>query len=208
MTAKHSSHTLAITFALLLAGCSQAGNSAPEAAWPSLDEAPASARSDATPAELPRPCTLVTADDAQAVIGSEVGEMANDQDVCMWAGGDSPGAITMLMVQLMRADSEDETAVLFDNLTGLSGNLAMAVNDAAGTTTRKSGQDIEGLGDAAWCSASNADLVGSQQVIVRSGTVLLTLNVTGMTKGERQASLCPKLEAAARQAFARLGGAP
>lgn len=126
----------------------------------------------------------------------------------MWAGGDSPGAITMLMVQLMRADSVDETAVLFDNLTGLSGNLGMMVNDQLDKPTRKSGQDIEGLGDAAWCSAGNADLVGSQQLIVRSGTLILSLNVTGMTKGERAASLCPRLEVAGRQAFARLGGAP
>lgn len=200
-----STTPLAIALALLLAGCGKSAETAAETQWPSPAAETATA---ALPETLPMPCTLVTADDAKAVIGTEVGEMANEQDACLWAGGDNPGAITMLMVQLIRADSAEESATLFDSLTGLSGNLAMAVNDAAGTPTRKSGQDIEGLGDAAWCSASNADLVGTQQVIVRSGTVLLTLNVTGMTKGERQASLCPKLEAAARQAFARLGGAP
>lgn len=207
MTADASRHTLALAIALMLAGCSQASDRPGETAWPSLEQAPA-AVAESTPAELPFPCTLVTADDAQAVIGSQVGEMANDQDVCMWAGGDSPGAITMLMVQLMRSDSAEETTVLFDNLTGLSGNLGMAVNDQLGKSTRKSGQDIEGLGDAAWCSGTNADLVGSQQLIVRSGTLILSLNVTGMTQGERVSSLCPRLEAAGRQAFARIGGAP
>lgn len=208
MTGNHLTHSLAIAAAMLLAGCSKASDAAGEAAWPSLDEAPTAVAAAAPAAPLPRPCTLVTAEDAQAVIGSEVGEMANDQDVCMWAGGDGPGSITMLMVQLMRADSAEETAVLFDNLTGLSGNLGMAVNDQLGKPTRKSGQDIEGLGDAAWCSGANADLVGTQQLIVRSGTTILSLNVTGMTQGERTPSLCPKLEAAGRQAFARLGGAP
>lgn len=207
MTANLAHRPLAIALALLRAGCSQASSGGDDPAWPSPDDAASTAKPDEPPADLPAPCTLVTADDAQAVIGSEVGEMANDQDVCMWAGGDNPGAITMLMVQLIRADSPDETATLFDNLAGLSGNLGMMVNEPLGKPTRKSGQDIEGLGDAAWCSASNADLIGTQQLIVRSGRVLLTLNVTGLTKDGRQASLCPQLEAAGRQAFARLGGA-
>jgi hypothetical protein len=208
MNGNHCNPLPAIAMALLLAGCSQASEAPGETAWPSIDQAPAPAAADAPAAPLPRPCSLVTADDAQAVIGSEVGEMANDQDVCMWAGGDSPGSITTLMVQLMRADTVEETTLLFDNLTGLSGNLGMTVNDQMGKPTRKSGQDIEALGDAAWCSATNADLVGTQQLIVRSGTTILSLNVTGMTQGGRPTSLCPKLEVAGRQAFARLGGAP
>lgn len=215
MTRHHLTASLALMATLALAACSQASDNAAdttadttaESAWPSPDVATAPADTAEALAELPRPCTLVTADDAQAVIGSEVGQMADDQDVCMWAGGDNPGAITMLMVQVFRADTPEETAVLFDNLAGLSGNLGEMVNQAIDKPTRKSGQDIEGLGDAAWCSASNADLIGTQQLIVRSGRIILTLNVTGMTKGERAASLCPKLEAAGRLAYGRLGGA-
>lgn len=207
MTCKPSIVSLAL--ALLLAGCSKASddNGAGESAWPSPDAGAPAAQADQPPAELPRPCTLVTADDAQAVIGTEVGEMANDQDVCMWAGGDNPGSITMLMVQLVRADTASEAEALFDSLAGLSGNLGMMVNEPLGKPTRKSGQDIEDLGDAAWCSASNADLIGTQQLIVRSGTVLVTLNVTGLNKDERPKSLCPQLEVAGRQAYARLAGA-
>lgn len=197
--------------ALTLAACSQATDSQAasnsESDWPAPQVAAAPESAAGTPADLPRPCTLVTADDAQAVIGSEVGQMADDQDVCMWAGGENPSAITMLMVQVFRADTPEETALLFDNLAGLSGNLGMMVNEAIDKPTRKSGQDIEGLGDAAWCSSSNADLIGTQQLIVRSGTVLLSLNVTGLTKDGRAASLCPKLEAAGRLAYGRLGGA-
>ena len=206
MTGKHGFTTLALAIALLLAGCTKASDGESPTAWPSPDD-DATARADTPPAELPAPCSLVTADDAQAVIGSEVGEMANDQDVCMWAGGDHPSAITMLMVQLISAGTAEEAADLFDNLTGLSGNLGMMVNDSLGKPTRKSGQEIEGLGDAAWCSASNADLIGTQQLIVRRGTVLLSLNLTGLTKDGRQKSMCPPLEVAGRQAIARLGGA-
>ena len=206
--------TLLLLGALAIAGCSAASD-APDASpaanaaepdWPSLEAAPAAAAKD-PPADLPRPCVLVTADDAQAVIGAEAGQMADDQDVCMWAGGDNPSALTMLMVQVFRADTAKEAAVLFDNLTGLSGNLGMMVNEAIDKPTRKSGQEIEDLGDAAWCSSSNADLIGTQQMIVRSGTVILSLNVTGLTKGERPKSLCPQLEAASRLAYGRLGGA-
>ena len=205
MTLMRSQLLLAAAAAALIAGCSQASDTSDSTDWPEVEQA--STTADEPPADLPRPCTLVTADEAQVVVGSEVGQMADDADVCMWAGGDHPTQITMLMVQLFRADTVDETATLFENLAGLSGNLGMMVNESLEKPTRKSGQDIEDLGDAAWCSASNADLIGTHQLIVRRGRVLLSLNITGLTKDGRQASRCPQLEAAGRQAFARLGAA-
>ena len=45
------------------------------------------------------------------------------------------------------------------------------------------------------------------QLVVRSGTIILSLNITGMTMGEQQASLCPRLEIAGRSALGRLGAA-
>ena len=192
--------------ALLASACSKDTNNT-STQWPSADDRDVNTVADAPRAALPRACTLVTAAEAEAVIGSAVGQMADDPENCMWAGGDNPGRLTMLMVQIIRADTPAETAVLFDSLTGLSGNLNMTVNDQLGEKTRKSGQEVEGLGDAAWCSSSNADLVGTQQMIVRNGTIILSLNVTGMTKGERKSSLCPQLETASRKAFSRLGGA-
>lgn len=198
---------LAVATTLLLSGCGKKAD-AESAEWPAVETAIASTASrDAPAGPLPRACTLLTMEEAQTVIGQSAGQMADDPENCMWASSEHPGRMTMLMVQVIRGGTPADTDTLYENLTGLSGNLNMAVNDRLGKKTGKSGQDIEGLGDAAWCSASNADLIGAQQLVVRNGTIILSLNITGMTMGERQASLCPRLEAAGRTALGRLGGA-
>lgn len=192
---------------LLMSGCGKKAD-AESADWPSVEAAAASTASKDAPAgPLPRACTLLTMEEAQTVIGQSAGQMADDPENCMWASSEHPGRMTMLMVQVIRGGTPAETGTLYENLTGLSGNLNMAVNDELGKKTSKSGQEIEDLGDAAWCSASNADLIGAQQLVVRHGTIILSLNITGMTMGERQASLCPRLEAAGRTALGRLGAA-
>jgi hypothetical protein len=185
----------------LLSGCGKNTDSASSSQWPSAND-PAAA-SAAPQAPLPRACTLLTAEDAQAVLGQSVGQMADDPENCMWASSDHPGRVTMLMVQIIRGDTPAESAALYDGLTGMTADLNAAVNDQRGEKTAKSGEAIEGLGDAAWCSASNADLVAAQQLVVRVGTTILSLNVTGMTRGEQHASLCPRLAAAAKTALAR-----
>jgi hypothetical protein len=202
-------HLLILTSAatLLMSGCGKKAD-AESADWPSVEAAAASTASKDAPAgPLPRACTLLTIEEAQTVIGQSAGQMADDPENCMWASSEHPGRMTMLMVQVIRGGTPAETGTLYENLTGLSGNLNMAVNDELGKKTSKSGQEIEDLGDAAWCSASNADLIGAQQLVVRHGMIILSLNITGMTMGERQASLCPRLEAAGRTALGRLGGA-
>jgi len=202
-------HLLILTTSatLLMPGCGMKAD-ADSADWPSVEAAAASTASKDAPAgPLPRACALLTMEEAQTVIGQSAGQMADDPENCMWASSEHPGRMTMLMVQVIRGGTSAETGTLYENLTGLSGHLNMAVNDELGKKTSKSGQEVEGLGDAAWCSASNADLIGAQQLVVRSGTIILSLNITGMTMGERQASLCPRLEAAGRTALGRLGGA-
>jgi hypothetical protein len=195
------------TLAALISGCGKKAD-AESAEWPAVEAATASTASeDAAVGLLPRACTLLTMEEAQTVIGQSAGQMADDPENCMWASSEHPGRMTMLMVQVIRGGTPAGTDTLYENLTGLSGNLNMAVNNELGKKTGKSGQDIEGLGDAAWCSASNADLIGAQQLVVRNGTIILSLNITGMTKGEQQASLCPRLEAAGRTALGRLGAA-
>jgi hypothetical protein len=195
------------TLSALMSGCGKKAD-AESAEWPAVEASTSSAASDETTAgPLPHACTLLTTEEAQTVIGRSAGQMADDPENCMWASSEHPGRMTMLMVQVIRGGTAAETDTLYENLTGLSGNLNMAVNDQLGKKTSKSGQDIEGLGDAAWCSASNADLIGAQQLVVRKGTIILSLNITGMTKGEPQASLCPRLETAGRTALGRLGGA-
>ncbi len=189
---------------LLTSGCGKNAD-AESAEWPAVEAATASTASEDAPAPLPRACTLLTAEEAQTAIGQSAGQMADDPENCMWASSEHPGRMTMLMVQVIRGGTPADTDTLYENLTGLSGHLNMAINDQLGKKTGKSGQDIEGLGDAAWCSASNADLIGAQQLVVRIGTIILSLNITGMTRGEPQASLCPRLEAAGRTALGRLG---
>ena len=189
----------------LVAGCDKKAD-AISTEWPAVEGTAASdAGKDAPAGPLPRACTLLTAEEAQTAIGQSAGQMADDPENCMWASSEHPGRMTMLMVQVIRGGTPAETDALYQNLTGLSGHLNMAVNEPLGKKTSTSGQDIGGLGDAAWCSASNADLVGAQQLVVRSGTLVLSLNITGMTKGEPQASLCPRLEIAGRAALGRLG---
>lgn len=207
MSAKQQLLMLAITAIPLISACGKQTNG-DSTDWPAVEASTASNPNNDTPAgPLPRACTLLTAEEAQNVIGQRAGQMADDPENCMWASSEHPGKLTMLMVQTMRGGTPTETDTLFDNLTGLSGNLNMAVNEQLGEQTQKSGQTINGLGDAAWCSSSNADLIGAQQLVVRSGTLILSLNVTGMTRGERQTSLCPQLQAAGRTALGRLGGA-
>lgn len=202
-------HLLILTTSatLLMSGCGKKAD-AESADWPSVEAAAASTASKDAPAgPLPRACTLLTMEEAQTVIGQSAGQMADDPENCMWASSEHPGRMTMLMVQVILGGTPAETGTLYENLTGLSGHLNMAVNDELGKKTSKSGQEIGDLGDAAWCSASNADLIGAQQLVVRNGTIILSLNITGMTMGERQASLCPRLEAAGRTALGRLGAA-
>lgn len=198
---------LAIAAVPLLSGCNgKTGDASAE--WPALDASTVSNTSIDAPARaLPRACTLLTEEEARTVIGQSAGQMADDPENCMWASSEHPGRITMLMVQIISGGTAAETDALYENLTGLSGNLNMAINNRLGEETRESGQDIEGLGEAAWCSSSNADLIGAQQLVVRSGTLVLSLNITGMTKGDPQASLCPRLETAGRAALGRLGAA-
>ena len=198
---------LASAATLLMSGCGKKAD-AESAEWPAVEAATASTASEDAPVgPLPRACTLLTMEEAQTVIGQSAGQMADDPENCMWASSEHPGRMTMLMVQVIRGGTPAETDTLYENLTGLSGHLNMAVNDQLGKKTGKSGQEIEDFGDAAWCSASNADLIGAQQLVVRTGTIILSLNITGMTKGEQQASLCPRLEAAGRTALGRLGAA-
>ena len=172
-------------------------------------EAPNTSTSVDTPAQVPLPkaCTLVTANEAQAVLDIDMGLMSDEAENCIWAGGDNPGKITLFMVQLVSSDSVAEAQTMFDSIIGITDNVNSAVNDQLGSKARKSGQEIEGLGNAAWCSASTADLIGTQKLVILDGTIVLAFNITGMRKGERQASLCPRLEAAGRTALARLGGA-
>jgi hypothetical protein len=162
----------------LLAGCER--QAAPAA--------PAEAAAPAAAKPAPVACKLVTAEAAQKVLGQPVSLMVDDNgrlgSVCTWVSSGAPGRIAMLTVNLFPNESADEAGELFASLSGLQSKLAKMVNDKAGVATKKSGQEIEGLGDEAWQSSDNLDLIGNTALVVRRGSFVLRLAVTGMTRGD------------------------
>lgn len=196
--------TLLLISVSLLAGCSDAPAN-PENAqkdWPAFDAPDAAATASVAPKlPLPRACDLVSAAQAEAVLAQSASLLSDEPEACMWSSSDHPGSITMLMVLV--SDNEDEAIAqeVFGAVSGMQGNLNAMINQQIDAKTKKSGQELDDLGDEAWLSASNADLIGSQQLVVRKGTRLLTFNVTGMGKTE---GLGKRLEAAARQAVPQL----
>lgn len=197
---------LAALLLIVLGACG--GETAPqrsaskEADWPSFDAPPPKAAAQQKP--LPRACQLVTEKEAVAVLDQPVGLMGDEVENCMWASAGNPGHITMLMVQISREDSVESADTVFGAMTSMPGDLNALINGQMGERTLKSGQEIDDLGDAAWRSASNADLIGTEQLVVRSGTVVIQFNITGMTKTGKLEGLSQRLEVAARRALERI----
>lgn len=186
-----------------MVGCDRASDTASAAGAVSETTSASEAR---TPTALPRACTLVTAAEAQAVIGQPVATMADEPENCMWASAGNPGQFTMFMVQVVRGESAAETRTLFESLTGATSDLNAMVNDRIGAQTQASGEAIADFGDAAWRSHSNADMIGARQLIVRKGLAILVLNVTGMRKDGAVDGFDARMEIAGRAALARMGG--
>lgn len=195
--------TLLLMMICALAACSgdQAGASS-ASQWPAFDQpdSPPTETTD-TLTPLPRACDLSTLEQAQSVLQQSATQMSDDPDACVWASADSPGTITMFMVLLSELDDIATAQEVFNNVTGLQGNLSVMVNKQIDAKTRKSGQEIDDLGDEAWMSASNTDLVGGQQLVVRKGRRVLTLNVTGMGKTD---GLAERMGMLARTAVPKL----
>ncbi len=186
---------------LALAACNKGSETAPPSAseWPSFDQAAAAPKAARTP--LPKACALVSAEQAEAVLKQPVSLMSDEPENCIWASAGNPGQITMLMVNVSDNDDVAMAQSVFNALTGLQGNLSSTVNAQLGEKTKKSGQELDDLGDEAWVSGSNMDLVGTQQLVVRKGARILTLNITSMTKGKGMADgLGARLQALARSA--------
>ena len=194
----------AMLIALAVSGCGKGSESAAPAAgdWPSFDEPSAKAVAKAA---LPKACALVSAEQAEAVLKQPVSLMSDEPENCIWASAGNPGQITMLMVNVSDNDDMAMAQTVFNALTGLQGNLSSTVNAQLGEKTKKSGQELEDLGDEAWVSGSNMDLIGTQQLVVRKGVRILTLNITGMTKGKGMSEgIAARMESLARSAAPQL----
>jgi len=188
-----------------LAACNKSSETAasPVSEWPSFDQPAPAPKVASTPP--PKACALVSAEQAQRVLAQPVSLMSDEPENCIWASAGNPGQITMLMVNVSDNDDVAMAQTVFNALTGLQGNLSSSVNAQLGEKTKKSGQELEDLGDEAWVSGSNMDLIGTQQLVVRKGARILTLNITGMTKGKGMADgLASRMEALARSAAPQL----
>jgi hypothetical protein len=205
---------LTIVALFALGGCNQATDApaapaAPSEAWPAFD-APEAAKAPATDAPpLPTACSLVTPEQAQALLQAEASLADDDPENCTYMAMPSVGVILMLLVQVQQADDLPQAQEAYRGIVAMMGNLPGLVNQAAGEKTRKSGQEIEDLGDEAWLSGASfgpsaEELAGREGVerivnnsvlTVRKGRRVLTLNVTGSVKA---AGLGQRMVAAAR----------
>lgn len=198
------SRTLVLLMICILAACSgeNANADKPASNWPAFEQPEGAPVTDTNPTTpLPRACDLVTAEQAERVLEQSAGLMSDEDETCLWASAENPGSITMLMVIVGDNDDVAMAQEVFNGITGMQGNVSAIINKQMDVKTKKSGQELDDLGDEAWLSASNTDLVGTQQLVVRKGTRLLTLNVTGMGKTE---GLAQRLEALARGAVVKL----
>lgn len=194
---------------LLLAACGNGGSGADNAAgasgWPSFDAPAASAQAER--AALPRACELLSAEQASAVLNADAGLVSDDAEACLWSGSEGVGRMSMLSVMIGDNDDLAMAQQVFSGIVGLHGNAASLVNEQVGEKTRKSGQELDDLGDEAWLSGASIGGsfgphgVAAQQLVVRKGTRLLTLNVTGTSKSE---GLGKRLETLARSIVVKL----
>jgi hypothetical protein len=193
--------------ALALSACKseEAATPAASSEWPSFDAPAAAPKAAVTP--LPRACTLLSAEQAQAVLQLEAGLMVDEAESCMWSGSAGVGNLSMLTLTVVQNDDVAMAETVFDGVLSSQGNLASLINQQVGEKTKKSGQELEGLGDAAWLSsASYGESIGphqvaAQQLAVRLGTQVMAINVTGVKKSE---GLGERMEALARAAVAQL----
>lgn len=207
---------------LLLSACGSADEAKPSGTaqtaaasagnWPSFDAPPPAAETAAPP---PKPCSLVDAAQAEALLQMPVALMNDEPENCLWASTARPDRIAMLSVAVLQEASAEAADGIYTSLTGLPGNLNGQVNERMQIRTQKSGQELDDLGDAAWLSGSNADLVATRQLVVRKGARILHFNVTGMdaasvargqvsVAGGSAAELGERLQALARAALPKL----
>ena len=112
--------------------------------------------------------------------------------------------MTMLMVNLVQNEDLAMAQTVFQSLTGLQGDLSGMVNAQLAEKTRKSGQELDDLGDEAWLSGSQMDLIATRQIVARKGTVIFNLNITGMSKTAKLEGFDARLVALARTAVPQL----
>lgn len=187
---------------LTACSCDQASADPSAKAWPAFDAPDPAPVAETQPARpLPRACALITEAQAAQVLNDATSLMSDDPEACVWASAGHPGQITMLMVLISESENVAMAQDVFSAVTGMPGNLSTLVNQQINAKTKKSGQELDDLGDEAWLSGSNTDLIGTQQLVVRKGTRMLTVNVTGMGNTD---GLAMRLEAFAREAVPQL----
>jgi hypothetical protein len=192
---------LVMTFALSACSDDQAAAGSADD-WPAFDQAETQPEKEpkSTP-PLPRACDLVSTQQARTTLNQSANLMSDDAEACVFASADHPGRITMLMIVVSESDDIEMARQVFNGVTGIQGDLNGLVNQQVDAKTRKSGREIDDLGDEAWWSSSNADLIDTQQLVLRKGRRMLTLNITGMGDSD---GLAQRMEVLARSAVLKL----
>lgn len=192
---------------LSLAACGGDGEAAKtDSDWPSFEASPASTKA-ANPSPLPRACSLLDAAQASATLQTEAGLMSDDAEACLWSGSEGVGNLSLLSVIVVDSDDLAMAETVYNGVVGQQGNLAGLINGQVGERTAKSGQELDDLGDEAWLSSASvgesfgAHGVTARQLVVRKGTRMLTLNVTGTRKS---AGLGVRMEQLARAMVGKL----
>ena len=188
---------------LLLSACGKSSETSPAAAsdWPAFDQPSAK---PVAKAALPKACALVTAEQAETLLQQPVALMSDEPENCIWTSSGHPTQITMLMVNLVQNEDETMAQTVFNGLTGLQGNLSSMANAQLGQPNKKSGQELEEIGDEAWMSGSNMDLIATKQIVARKGAVIFNLNITGMSKSNKLEGFDARLIALAQSAVPQL----
>ena len=146
----------------------------------------------------------MTAEQAEALLQQPVTLMSDEPENCIWTSSSHPTQITMLMVNLVQNEDEAMAQTVFNGLTGLQGNLSSMANAQLGQPNKKSGQELEEIGDEAWMSGSNMDLIATKQIVARKGAVIFNLNITGMSKSNKLEGFDARLVALAQSAVPQL----
>lgn len=149
------------------------------------------------------PCQVVTAADVQAVFGNVVETMADEPETCTY---NSKGAVTdvapftMLIITLTPNTDEAEAKDALQMMLKMQGFIGDAVNDAMKAPNTHALQTLDGVGDEAYLSKGNLDLMSNTQLTLRKGRMVLNMGAIGL-KGDVEAE---KLATLARQVAPRL----
>ncbi len=149
------------------------------------------------------PCQLLTPADVQTTFGHAVEVMADEPETCVYnsKGNVTDSApFTMLTLSLLPNANETEAKETLQLSLKMQDFMGGVINDAMKTPNQQSQQVLTGIGNEAYLTVGNLDLLSNTQLIFRKGRMVMTLGAVGL-QGEPEVG---KLETLARLAADKL----